>query len=79
MLIFDPSNRITASEALLHPYFSEYGLTRNNSTGNNLTTTTLSTDIPDQTVNLVSSPNRNRAEADSSSVNSPNSRSSLIH
>jgi serine/threonine protein kinase len=78
MLIFDPSNRITASEALLHPYFSEYGLTRNNSTGNNLTTT-ISTDMPDQTVNLVSSPNRNRAEADSSSVNSPNSRSSLIH
>eukprot|EP00095_Tigriopus_kingsejongensis_P009173 maker-scaffold145_size311916-snap-gene-1.9 protein:Tk09173 transcript:maker-scaffold145_size311916-snap-gene-1.9-mRNA-1 annotation:"cell division protein kinase 4" len=25
MLSFDPSERITASEALLHPYFSEYG------------------------------------------------------
>ena len=25
MLCFSPNNRITASEALLHPYFSEYG------------------------------------------------------
>ena len=25
MLCFNPSDRITASDALLHPYFSEYG------------------------------------------------------
>jgi serine/threonine protein kinase len=70
MLIFDPSKRITASEALQHPYFEDSGLTR----------ISLSPSLAPRPLDArvaTASPGLQRSEADSS-VLSPVVHSTLI-
>ena len=66
MLTFHPSSRITAAEALAHPYFADFGvsphdLSSSSSSGN----TTMST-MSDSSLNLSSSGASNSSAMDKS-------------
>ena len=56
MLLFDPKKRLTAAEALAHPYFAEYGLSPHHAASPSTSSTRSSShrrsDISDSSMNL---------------------------
>jgi serine/threonine protein kinase len=54
MLMFDPKKRLTAAEALAHPYFAEYGLSPHASSPSASSTrsSVRRSDISDSSMNL---------------------------
>jgi serine/threonine protein kinase len=67
MLMFDPKKRVTAAEALAHPYFAEYGLSPHHASSPSVSSTRSShrrSDISDSSMNL------SHDTSDTSSANS---------